>query len=190
MIRLLELSNSILFFYFLLSNIFYLVLLITAIFASLRHRRRLSSLRLETMELSPFTPPISILIPAHNEQATIVENVRALLTLDYPALELIVVNDGSTDETLSCLTAAFRLRPANVLYLPQVESAPVRALYASDSNARLLVIDKQSGGTKADATNAGLNAATGPYVCVIDADSILEKDALIRIMAEVFSVRC
>jgi cellulose synthase/poly-beta-1,6-N-acetylglucosamine synthase-like glycosyltransferase len=187
MIRLLELSNSILFFYFLLSNIFYLVLLITAIFASLRHRRRLSSLRLETMELSPFTPPISILIPAHNEQATIVENVRALLTLDYPALELIVINDGSTDETLSCLTAAFRLRPANVLYLPQVESAPVRALYASDSNARLLVIDKQSGGTKADATNAGLNAATGPYVCVIDADSILEKDALIRIMAEVFS---
>jgi cellulose synthase/poly-beta-1,6-N-acetylglucosamine synthase-like glycosyltransferase len=187
MIKLLELSNWILFFYFLLSNIFYLALLITAIFASLRHRRRLSSLRLETLELSPFTPPISILIPAHNEQANIVENVGALLTLDYPSLELIVVNDGSTDETLSCLTSAFRLRPANLLYLPQVDCAPVRAVYASDADPRLIVLDKQAGGTKADATNAGLNAATGPYVCVIDADSILEKDALLRIMAEVFS---
>lgn len=187
MIKLLQLSNWILFFYFLLSNIFYLALLITAIFASLRHRRRLSSLRLETLELSPFTPPISILIPAHNEQANIVENVRALLTLDFPSLELIVVNDGSTDETLSCLTTAFRLRPANLLYLPQVACAPVRAVYASDADPRLIVLDKQAGGTKADATNAALNAATGPYVCVIDADSILEKDALLRIMAEVFS---
>jgi len=187
MIKLLQLSNWVLFFYFLLSNIFYLALLVTAIFASLRHRRRLSSLRLETLELSPFTPPISILIPAHNEQANVVENVRALLTMDYPSLELIVINDGSTDETLSCLTSAFRLRPANLLYLPQVACEPVRAVYASDADPRLIVLDKQAGGTKADATNAGLNAATAPYVCVIDADSILEKDALLRIMAEVFS---
>lgn len=187
MIRLLQISNSALFVYFLLSNIFYLALLITAIFASLRHRRRLSSLRLETLELSPFTPPISILIPAHNEETNIVENVRALLTLDYPSLELIVINDGSTDETLSALVKAFRLRQENVLYLPQVRSAPVRAVFASDLDPRLTVLDKDPGGTKADATNAGLNAATAPYVCVIDADSILEKDALLRMMAEVFS---
>jgi cellulose synthase/poly-beta-1,6-N-acetylglucosamine synthase-like glycosyltransferase len=187
MIKLLQLTNWVLFFYFLLSNIFYLALLVTAIFASLRHRRRLSSLRLETLELSPFTPPISILIPAHNEQANVVENVRALLTMDYPSLELIVINDGSTDGTLACLTSAFRLRPANLLYLPQVDCEPVRGVYASDADPRLIVLDKQAGGTKADATNAGLNAATAPYVCVIDADSILEKDALLRIMAEVFS---
>lgn len=187
MIRLLQLSNVLLFVYFLLSNISYVALLITASFASLRHRRRLTSLRLETLEFSPFTPPISILVPAHNEQATIVESLRALLGMDYPSLELIVINDGSTDATLDCLVSAFKLRPANVLYVPQVRSAPVRSLYASDADPRLIVLDKMPGGTKADAANAGLNVATGPYVCVIDADSILEKDALLRIMAAIFS---
>ncbi len=187
MIKLLEISNNTLFVYFLLSNIFYLALLITASFASLRHRRRLTSMRLETLEQSPFTPPISILVPAHNEEATIVDSLHGLLSLEYPSLEIVVVNDGSSDGTLAALTSAFKLRPANLLYVPQVRTAPVHAVYASDADRRLIVLDKETGGTKADATNAALNTATSPYVCVIDADSILEKDALTRMMAEVFS---
>jgi cellulose synthase/poly-beta-1,6-N-acetylglucosamine synthase-like glycosyltransferase len=187
MIHLLDVSNNTLFVYYLLSNIFYLALLITAFIAAATHRRRLSSLRLETLDESPFTPPISILVPAHNEATTIHESVAALLSLEYPALQIVVVNDGSTDRTLDVLTAECGLRRTSVLYVPQVASAPVRAVYTSDLEERLIVVDKVPGGTKADAANAGLNAATSPYVAVIDADSVLERDALLRIGAEIFS---
>ena len=184
---LLQLSNQTLFVYYLVSNLFYLGLLITAFVAAARHRLRLSSLRLQTLDNSPFTPPISILVPAHNEEATIVESVRSLLSLDYPDLQIVIVNDGSTDRTLELLRSEFGLRATSMLYVQQIKAAPVRALYTSAIEERLLVLDKLSGGTKADAANAGLNAATSPYVAVIDADSVLEKDALVRLGAEMFS---
>ncbi len=81
----------------------------------------------------------------------------------------------------------FRLRLVRTVYIPQVISAPVRGLYRSDSDPRLVIVDKESAGTKADAVNAGLNAATSPYVCVVDADSVLERDALLRIMVPVLA---
>jgi cellulose synthase/poly-beta-1,6-N-acetylglucosamine synthase-like glycosyltransferase len=81
----------------------------------------------------------------------------------------------------------FRLRPVRVVYVPSLESAPVRGLYRSSVDTRLLVIDKEPGGSKADAVNAGLNAATSPYVCVVDADSVLERNALLRIMVPILS---
>ncbi len=187
MIELLRFSNNALFVYYLVSNLFYLVLLITAVLATSMHRRRLQSLRLEKLDVSPFTPPITVIVPAHNEAATIVDSVRALLALDYPALQIVVVNDGSTDDTLRLLQAAYDLRETRMVYVPRIPSAPVRALYTTLHEERLLVLDKVGGGTKADAANAGLNAATSPFVSVIDADSVLEKDSLRRIMVEVFS---
>lgn len=185
--RWLDLSNNVLFLYYLCSNLIYLVLLITAIFRNSWHRHRLASLRLEQLKLSPFTPPITLIVPAHNEEMFIIDNVRALLRLDYPCLELVVVNDGSRDQTLPALQREFQLRAARLLYIPEIPSAPVREIYKSSLEPRLLVIDKESAGSKADAVNAGLNAATSPYVCVVDADSIMEKDSLLRIMAGVFS---
>ena len=113
--------------------------------------------------------------------------MRALLALNYHSLELVVINDGSRDNTLAELHRAFKLRTARVLYLPTIPSAPVHEIYTSALDPRLIVIDKDSAGSKADAVNAGLNVATSPYVCVVDADSILEKDSLLRIMASVFS---
>ena len=183
----LDLSNDILFVYYLASNVIYLALLITAIWRNTWHRRRLASLRLERVQVSPFTPPITLIIPAHNEEAFIVDSVRALAELYYPDLEIVVVNDGSRDDTLPRLKRAFRLRTARVLYIPEIPTARVRETYRSDIDPRLLVVDKESAGSKADAINAGLNAASSPYVCVIDADSILERDSLLRIMAGVFS---
>jgi cellulose synthase/poly-beta-1,6-N-acetylglucosamine synthase-like glycosyltransferase len=184
---LLELSNHTLFVYYLLSNLIYLALLITAVFRNTWHRHRLASLRLERLKVSPFTPPITLIVPAHNEEAFIVDSLRALLSLDYPSLELVVVNDGSRDRTLDELKYAFQLRPTRLLYIPEIISAPVHGIYKSPTEPRLVVLDKDSAGSKADAVNAGINAATSPYICVVDADSILEKDSILRIMAGVFS---
>jgi cellulose synthase/poly-beta-1,6-N-acetylglucosamine synthase-like glycosyltransferase len=110
---------------------------------------------------------------------------RNLLELDYPQLEVIIINDGSEDRTLDELREEFRLRPVRAVYVPEAQSAPVRGLYRSDVDTRLVVIDKEAGGSKADAVNAGLNAATSPYVCVVDSDSLLERDALLRIMVPI-----
>src|SRR5713101_7149723 len=115
--RWLDISNNTLFFYYLVSNVSYLLLLITAIFRNTWHRHRLASLRLERLKISPFTPPISVVVPAHNEEMFIIDSVRALLALDYPSLELIVVNDGSRDNTLAELKRSFQLRTARMLYI-------------------------------------------------------------------------
>jgi cellulose synthase/poly-beta-1,6-N-acetylglucosamine synthase-like glycosyltransferase len=185
--RWLELSNEILFVYYLASNLIYLALLITAVWRNTWHRRRLASLRLERLQVSPFTPPITLIVPAHNEEAFIVASVRALSELYYPDLEIVVVNDGSRDNTLSRLKSAFQLRAARLLYLPQIATAQVRESYRSAIDPRLLVLDKEPAGSKADAINAGINVASSPYICVVDADSILEKESLLRIMAGVFA---
>ena len=130
-------------------------------------------------------PGITVIAPAHNEEASIRVAVRNLLELDYPQLEVIVVNDGSEDRTFEELREEFRPRQVRVVYVPEAESAPARGSYRSDLDARLMVIDKEAGGSKADAVNAGLNAATSPYVCVVDSDSLLERDALLRIIVPI-----
>src|SRR6266581_4136780 len=142
---------------------------------------------LDWIKSSPLSPPITVLAPAHNEQKSIRASVRSLLSLDYPQVEVIVINDGSNDGTLNELKEEFELRQMNALYIQELKSAPVKALYRSVRYPRLLVIDKDSIGSKADAINAGLNAATSPYMCVVDADSVLEPDALLRIMVPVLS---
>lgn len=187
MIKLLQWSNEGLFAYYVAANVFYLALLIAAVIAAARHRMRMASLRIETLDRSPLTPPVSVLVPAHNEAETIIESVRALLRLEYPELEILVINDGSTDDTLERLHAAYALRQASLLYVQRVPAAPVRRIYVSEMDERLIVVDKFAGGNKADAINAGLNAASSPYVAVIDADSVLEHDALLRIGADMFS---
>jgi cellulose synthase/poly-beta-1,6-N-acetylglucosamine synthase-like glycosyltransferase len=187
MIRFLEISNHTVFWYYLVSNIAYLVMLLVALKTSAAHQHRLESHRLSWIKESPLAPPITIIVPAHNEEASIRVAVRNLLQLDYPELEFIVVNDGSADRTLEEMRDEFRLRLVHPVYVAEVKSALVRGLYRSAIDSRLLVVDKEPAGSKADAVNAGLNAATSPYVCVVDSDSILERDALLRIMIPVLA---
>src|SRR6201998_1808403 len=187
MIYLLRAANHALFYYYLVSNISYLVMLVIALFTSAKHLRHLQSIRFDWIKGSPMVPPITLLVPAHNEDKFICTAVRNLLDLDYPELEVIVVNDGSADNTLPFMRKEFHLRLVRAVYVPQVKSAPVRGLYRSDVDERLLVVDKQTVGNKADAINAGLNAASAPYVCVVDADSVLERDALLRIMVPILA---
>lgn len=187
MIQCLNVSNHILFWYYLASNVAYLIMLIVALKTSATHQRHLTSHNLSWIRETPMAPPITIIAAAHNEEASIRVAVRNLLELDYPELEVIIVNDGSEDRTLDELCDEFQLRPVRAVYVPQVPSATVRGLYRSDVDPRLLVVDKEAGGSKADASNAGLNAASSPYVCIVDADSVLERDALLRIMVPILS---
>ena len=128
---------------------------------------------------SDAAPPIALLAPAYNEAMTIAESVRSLLSLHYPSFEVIVVNDGSRDETLQVLIDTFELRPIQRHYELAIEHAPIRGVYGATHQPRLIVVDKENGG-KADALNAGLNVSRAPIFCSMDADSLLEPDALLR----------
>ena len=130
---------------------------------------------------SDFEPPVSLLVPAYNEAATVVASVRSLLQLRYPQFEIIVVNDGSKDDTLLALQQAFGLEPFPEVLRVRLETARVRGVYRSPLFPGLRVIDKENGG-KADALNAGINAALYPLFCGLDADGILQPDSLSRIV--------
>ena len=167
--------------YFFALNTIYLVLMLLAFRAV---RRRVRAIRFEEfsdIDQSGLAPPISILVPAFNEEKTIVESLRALLALRYPRLEVIVVNDGSSDGTLDRLIQEFGLSRTPRVYWQRLKSKPVRGIYWSAACPRLWVLDKANG-RKADAVNAGINLASGPYVTVIDADTVLERDAVLAMM--------
>jgi cellulose synthase/poly-beta-1,6-N-acetylglucosamine synthase-like glycosyltransferase len=129
--------------------------------------------------LSQVAVPIALIVPAYNEEATIVENVRSMLNIRYPEFEVIVVNDGSKDQTLSKLIETFRLKPVTRAYDLAVKHAPVRQIYKSPIYGNLIVIDKENGGSKSDASNAGINMCRTPLFCVVDADSLLEVESLL-----------
>lgn len=124
-------------------------------------------------------PPIAVLAPAFNEEVTIVESVNSLIALNYPEFEVIVINDGSGDGTLQRLIDHFGLISVERYHDFIVAHQPIRGIYGNPRLPRLLVVDKENGG-KSDALNAGINVARAPLFCSIDADSLLESDALLR----------
>jgi cellulose synthase/poly-beta-1,6-N-acetylglucosamine synthase-like glycosyltransferase len=144
------------------------------------HLRRRQYAAMSEAMASPFTPPASILLPAYNEEAGVVQSVHSLLDLHYPELEVIVINDGSTDATLAELDREFDLVPVRLVLRDAIPFAPVKATYVARADSRLIVVDKENGG-KADALNCGLEAASYPYVCAVDADALIEEDALLRV---------
>jgi cellulose synthase/poly-beta-1,6-N-acetylglucosamine synthase-like glycosyltransferase len=155
------------------------MLLVLAAVELHRYAARSNSSAVRRTLRSPLAPPIAVLVPAYNEASGIADSVRSLLALDYPRLEVVVINDGSTDETLQRLTEVFDLRPVRRPTPPFLPHRHVRGVYAPRSRLRLLVIDKENGG-KADSLNAGINFSSYSLVCSVDADSILEQDALAK----------
>lgn len=127
---------------------------------------------------APGAPPISLIAPAYNEGLNIVESVRSLLSIRYPHFEVIVVNDGSKDDTLQRLVDHFKLRLVSRAIDHTVSHQAIRGIYQSVSHSNLVVVDKENGG-KADALNAGINVSRSPLFCAVDADSMLESDALL-----------
>lgn len=173
--------NALVLLYFILINAFYLWTSLIAFRALRRYAARLKTLDLEDLLTTAGAPPITLVATAYNESATCVESVRSLLTLAYADFEVLVVNDGSTDDTLAKLTAAFELEVAPRAPTASLATRPVRGAYQSTRHPNLWVIDKENG-RKADALNAGLNHCRTPLFCAIDADSLLERDALTRVV--------
>lgn len=128
-----------------------------------------------------FSKPLSIIVPAFNESTGILNSVHSLLNLRYPQTEIIVVNDGSTDDTQERLIEEFDMIPIYHVTRLQIKSKRVIQLFQSSTQPNLFLIEKENGG-KADALNAGINLAHFPYICSIDGDSMLHKHALLRVM--------
>jgi cellulose synthase/poly-beta-1,6-N-acetylglucosamine synthase-like glycosyltransferase len=166
--------------YFVAQSVFSLGFLGVAWRDVTRYLRRPERTAIDHALSSPLTPAVSLIVPAYNEEMGIVASVQSLLGLRYPDLTVIVVNDGSSDATLQRLIDAFELVPIRREQRSTLATAPVRAVYGSPRTRELVVIDKENGG-KADALNAGLNAARTDYFCAVDADAVLESDALIRV---------
>ncbi len=170
--------------YFGIMNTIYAGLLVISLVSIIRHIHRVKYSPMRDFRSSPGTPPVSILMPVYNEEGAVIRSVRAALSIEYPVFEVILVNDGSSDGTLKAVIDAFRLKKIDRVYRNFLKTEAVRGFYYSDETPNLLVVDKERG-SKADALNCGINTSRSPYICSVDADSLLEKDALIRLMTPV-----
>ena len=182
--------NYFVFFYTSMLAIFFVTFAFLS-FISLKRRKDyyVESYMRKTIKESPYTPGISVIAPAFNEEKTIIDNVNSMLALEYPLFEVVIVNDGSTDSTLEKMTEYYELVEVPYAYIERIKTKPFRRLFKSTSPkySRLIVVDKENGGTKADASNAGINVASHPYFICTDVDCILEKYALYRCISPIIS---
>ncbi|HVI96144.1 MAG TPA: glycosyltransferase [Anaeromyxobacter sp.] len=176
----LELAQWLFLAYFAGLNLAYIALTLVSVRVIGRDADARAALMLPRF-FSGLEPPISVVVPAYNEQATIAGAVRSMLQLEYSSFEIVVVNDGSQDGTLDVLRREFRLVFFPEAYRVSIPTAPIRGIYRSLDHKNLRVIDKENGG-KADALNAGINAARSPLFCAVDADSVLQRDSLQRVV--------
>ena len=167
--------------YYALINVFYLLIHVLALFELRTNVREADYDPPFSPFDSPFYPGVAVLVPAYNEEATIVESMNALLALNYPDAEVVVVNDGSTDATLPTLKREFDLAPVDADVPYDVPSEPIRGVYRSETHENVLVVDKENGG-KSDALNAGLWVTDKELFCAVDSDTIVERDALLEVV--------
>jgi cellulose synthase/poly-beta-1,6-N-acetylglucosamine synthase-like glycosyltransferase len=179
MLELLALMQLLLFLYYLMVNCYYSVSSMVALLDIRGQLAIASRQHIRNLVTGVYYRPISILVPAYNEEKTIATSIRFSLALRYPEFEVVVINDGSTDRTLEVLCQEFRLVQIEKPIRIALKHEEIRGVYMSLDHPQLLVVDKENGG-KSDALNAGINASQFPLVCSVDADSLLEEDALMR----------
>lgn len=166
--------------YVILCSSSYLILNVIA-FDALRYYLRQQRTEEAESLYTGLEPPISVIVPAFNEGTTIVASLRSILQLNYPKMEIVVVNDGSSDNTLEVMKSYFDMEEFPEAPRMSVPCAPIRKVYLSKRINNLRLIDKDNGG-KADAINAGINMSRSPLFCCIDADSVLEPSSLLRVV--------
>ncbi|MCP4314062.1 MAG: glycosyltransferase family 2 protein [Bacteroidetes bacterium] len=164
----------------------YLMLTIFSAISLRKYLRKNSYVDYNSIVSSPLAPSLSVIAPAFNESPTIIDNIRTLLSLYYNNYEVVVVNDGSTDDSLEKMIENYQLEKVNYYFDYRLPCKRIRGVYKSENRSfkKLTVIDKANGG-KADSLNAGLNVCRNDLVVSIDADSIMEQDALLK-MAKPF----
>ncbi len=186
-----ELIRDIIYFFirnfiFILTVIIFLSYVILAVISAVTLRtylRKNSYVDYNSIILAPMLPSISVIAPAYNETKSIVENIRALLSLYYSDFDVVVVNDGSTDDTLKKIIKAYDLVRVNYAFDYRIPCERIKGVYKSRNRSfsRLTVINKVNGG-KADSLNAGINVSGKDLIVSIDADSIMEPDALLKLV--------
>jgi cellulose synthase/poly-beta-1,6-N-acetylglucosamine synthase-like glycosyltransferase len=170
--------------YFFIGNGVYTLLMVLSLATVWLYNRRLAYQDMDEIRESPVTPPVTIVIPAWNEEQIILDTTVSTLWTDYPELEVVVVDDGSNDETLTRLIDHFHLMKMDLIYRPHIPTRSVHGFYMNPDIPNLLVVSKENGG-KPDALNVGINICRTSYFCTLDSDSILERDALLRLMRPV-----
>lgn len=162
----------------------YLILIVLSILEIDRYNARNKVINYSSLLNSAFAPGISIIAPAYNESATVRNGVRTLLCLNYPKFEVIIVNDGSTDDTLQQLVDEYQMVEVDFAYDQKIITQPVKRIFKSTipAYAKLTVIDKINGKSKADASNAAINMASYPLFLCTDIDCILHQDTLLKMV--------
>ncbi|SMG21640.1 glycosyltransferase family 2 protein [Paenibacillus aquistagni] len=161
--------------------IVYSVMLIFALL-ELRKNYRLNKQRVDENTISAqYARPVSLIVPVHNEEAGVIDSVHSLLNLRYPQTEILIINDGSIDNTVNLVVQQFQMREVERSAQAELTTMPIRAIYQSVIHPQLWLIDKENGG-KADALNTGINFSKYPYFCSVDGDSILDEHSLSRVM--------
>jgi len=176
-----DIFNIVVLGYFVLINSFYLIMSIFSFFSLKKYAIRLKSVDIDNLVATAGAPPITLIAPAYNEELNCVDSIQSLLTLKYPDYEIFIVNDGSSDGTLQTIINNFHLKEAYRVKISNIDTQELRAIYHSKRYPNLWLFDKENGG-KADALNVGINYANSGLFCAIDADSLVERDALMRIV--------
>ena len=171
--------------YFVLAVSYFALHAVIGFISGYRRNRQVQKEQLSSLSESYFTLPVSVIMPAHNEIIWIKYTLPALLNLDYPEFEIILVNDGSTDDTMKVIDEILDLEPFDKFYIDHFQMGAINRVLRSRRYPNVTVIDKESGFKKAGALNAGLNFARFKYICTIDADTVIEPDALLKMMSQV-----
>ncbi len=178
-----EYLNTAIFFYAISVSTAYVILAILSARALTVYMRKNVFIDYNVILTSPYAPSVSLIAPAYNEEKTIVENIRSLLSIHYNNFEVIIVNDGSKDSTLQTMIDAYSLQKVDFFINEQIKSKNINGIYKSTNKAyrKLVIVDKENGG-KADALNAGVNISQFDLITCIDVDCILEQDAVLKMV--------
>ncbi len=173
-------------YFFIFYMLFYSTFLfISALIGSIRLFKNRYRDRMHNTIKHDYYNPVSIIVPAYNEEKVIVSNINSLLNLNYRLYEIIIVNDGSSDDTIKTILENFDLTRVDKPYNYQIKTKPVKAIYEGIvNNVTITLVDKENGG-KSDSLNTGINISRFPYFLAMDADSILQKDSLEKMIQPV-----